>query len=84
VLDQSLVISTTADLEFAVDRVLAVGAVGDLNRSLKALGVRGPVGSGGVVTAGLPLLLGAHDRARFIAELPAEVRSTVIEFARRL
>lgn len=77
-------VATIADLEHAVDRVLTFGAVGELNSVLKILRVRGTLASGGVVTAGPPLLLGVHDRDRFIAELPADVRAAVIELARSL
>ncbi len=72
---------TIAELTDAVDLVLAAGALGELNRALKAMRFTTTDASGVVVTLGPTLLRGAHDRDRFVAELRADVRAKVIELA---
>ncbi len=72
---------TIAELTDAVDRVLAAGALGELNRALKAMRFTTTDASGVVVTLGPTLLRGAHDTDRFVAELRADVRAKVIELA---
>jgi len=67
------------ELAAAVDRILAAGAYGELNRALKRCydACWEPDDPRRV------LLHGAHDRDRFLAALPAEQRVVVLELARR-
>jgi hypothetical protein len=67
------------ELASAVDRVLAAGAHGELNRALKhSYDTYWEPGDPRRV-----LLHGAHDRDRFIAALPAESRVVVLDVGRR-